>query len=150
MDPRDDILNGLTDRARNLLLALDRHDRLESADVFIGWLGREHADGRLGDAAREVLLRALRAAADPVNFRLLRFLDPLKPMALPELMQETGLSRVAVSERINDLVQTGLASRELIGDQIRGTPLAVGLVATVEVLAAEAGDRLAAEFGAAR
>ena len=144
MDPSKDILDGLTDRVRNLLLALDRQDRLETAEAFVGWLAREREEGRLAEAAREVLLRALRAAGDPVNFRLLTMLDPLEPATLPDLMRETGLSRVAASERVNDLVQAGLAARELIGDQIRGTPLAVGLVAMVEQLAAAAGDQLEA------
>lgn len=148
MDPSKDILDGLTGRVRNLLLTLDRQDRLETADAFVGWLDRERSEGRLGEASREILLRALRAAGDPVNFQLLTFLDPLEPVTLPVLMRESGLARVAASERINDLVQAGLAARELIGDQIRGTPLAVGLVSLVEVLAAEVGDRLAAEaFG---
>ena len=98
MDPSKDILDGLTDRVRNLLLALDRQDRLETAEAFVGWLACEREEGRLAEAAREVLLRALRAASDSVNFRLLAGLDPVTLVALPELMQRTGLGRVAASE----------------------------------------------------
>jgi hypothetical protein len=69
-------------------------------------------------------------------------LDPSTPVELPALMQGTGLDRVAASERVNDLVQVGLAVRDLMGDQIRGTPLAGGLVSLVEGLSAQTGDRL--------
>ncbi len=78
----DAILEGLCDRARNLLRALDRQDRLEAA----------------------------------------------------------------ASERVHDLVQAGLASRELIGDQIRSTALGEGLVALIEDLAGKAGKRLSREL----
>jgi hypothetical protein len=140
--PREEMLKGLTDRVRTLLRAMDRQDRLETARTFAGWLEAEAEAGRLPDAAREMLLRALRVGADPVNYRILRTLDPSTPVDLPALMQGTGLDRVAASERLNDLVQVGLASRELLGDQIRGTPLTSGLVGLVEGLSARAGEGL--------
>ncbi len=138
----DPIVDGLVARAKNLLRALDRQDRLETAGEFAGWLERQRQGGGLADTGREILLRALKAASDPVNYRILQRLDPLDAVDLPALMAAAGLERVAVSERVNDLVQAGLASRELIGDEIRGTPLSTGLVALVEGLAAAAGERL--------
>ena len=146
MEPDDPILEGLVDRAKNLLRALDRHDRLETAGEFAGWLGRQREGTGLADAGREVLLRALKTAGDPLNYEILRRLDPLESVDLPALMRATGLGRVAASERVHDLVQNGLASREMIGDQIRGTALANGLVALVEALAAAAGERLGGEL----
>lgn len=143
--PEDAILQGLSDRVRNLLRALDRQDRLETAQQFAGWLARQEAEG-LADAAREVLLRALARAGDPVNYRILRRLDRLAAVELPELMAATGLGRVAVSERVHDLVQTGLASREMVGDQIRGTALGEGLVALIEGVCRRSGERLAEEL----
>ena len=65
---------------------------------------------------------------------------------MPELMAATGLGRVAVSERLNNLVQTGLASRERIGDQIRGTALASGLWPWWRTSRPTAGERLAEEL----
>lgn len=144
----DEIVQGLTDRTRNLLRALDRHDRLESAREFVGWLGGQAATGALDESALEVLLRALRTAGDPVNFRLLEMLGPLESVGIPEMMAATGLGRVAVSERVNDMVQVGLATREMIDGQIRATPLATGLCTLVGRLAGRAGARLAAELGA--
>lgn len=127
---------------RTLLRALDRQDRLETAQAFVGWLEREAEAGRLPDAARELFLRALRVAGDPVNYRILQLLEPAGTVDLSALVQRTGLDRVAASERVNDLVQVGLAARDLVGDQIRGTPLASGLLGFVEGLAARAGERL--------
>jgi hypothetical protein len=141
-DSRDAILEGLTDRVRMLLRALDRQDRLETAQAFVGWLEREAEHGRLPDVARELFLRALRIAADPVNYRILQGLDPSNACDLPMVMERSGLDRVAASERVNDLVQVGLAVRDLMGDQIRGTPLGVGLVCLIEDLAGRAGESL--------
>ncbi len=137
------IVDGLAARVRNLLRSLDRQDRLETAQAFVGWLEKERRDGTLPDDARELLLRALRVASDPVNYRILGRLDPLVPVEIPELLRHCGLERVAVSERVNDLVQAGLAVRELVNDQVRGTALAGGVVSLVEGIARQAGERLA-------
>jgi hypothetical protein len=143
------LVHGLADRLRTLLLAMDRLDRLETAGELAGWLGRERDAGHLPAHARELFLRSLRVAADPANFGILAVLDPLEAVDLTELMQRTGLARVAASERVNDLVQVGLAVREMVGDQIRCTPLAEGVVALVESVAGETGERLWRELGAA-
>jgi hypothetical protein len=140
------ITQGLRDRLRTLLLALDRRDRLETAQTFVGWLERERAEGNLATDAREMLLRALRVASEPLNYQILSHLDPLESIDLEELMEVTALGRVAASERVNDMVQTGLVVRELVDDQIRGTELAQGLTLLIERIAAEAGKRLAEEL----
>jgi hypothetical protein len=140
--PREEILLGLTDRVRTLLRALDRQDRLETAQAFVGWLEKELEAGRLPGVARELFLRALRIGSDPMNYRILQALVPSEAVDLPQLMAQTGLDRVAASERVNDMVQVGLAVRDLVGDQIRGTPLGGGLVRLVEGLAAQAGEHL--------
>ncbi len=143
----EEMAEGVAARARLLLRALDREDRLETAGAFVGWLGRETEQGRLPDAAREVFLKALRAAGDPVNYRIVAVLDPLTPASQHALMERVGLSRVALVERIHDLVQAGLATRELIGDEVRATPLAMGLRALVERTAKIAGEHLESELG---
>ncbi len=147
MTAGDAMALGLAERARNLLRALDRQDRLETSREFAGWLQGAVSGNELAGVAEELLLRALRVAGDPANYRILELLSPLEGIGLAEVMKRTGLSRVAASERVNDLVQVGLASRELIDDQIRGTPLAGGLVALVGELSEAAGERLATELG---
>jgi hypothetical protein len=69
-------------------------------------------------------------------------LDPLEGVDVSGLMATTGLGRVAVSERVNDLVQVGLAVREMISDQVRATDLATGLVELVRTVSGESADRL--------
>ncbi len=149
MTLRDDMVGGLTDRARNLLRALDRQDRLETAHTFVGWVRRQSADGQLPESTRELMLRALRTAGDQLNFRLLTLLDPLEGVEVPALMLHVGLGRVATSERVNDLVQAGLASRDMVSDQIRGTALGAGIIALVAETAAAAAARLADELAEA-
>ncbi len=135
------ILAGLVDRVRSLLLALDRRDRLETAGEFVGWLQRQTSE-QLADISREMLLRALRCAGDPVNYRILERLDELDAVDTGGLTQDTDLDRVALSERLNDLAQVGLISRDTVDDQVRGTSLAVGVRALVERIAVQAGGKL--------
>ena len=144
--PYDGILQGLTDRLRTLLRVMDRQDRLETASAFVGWLDGEVAAGRPPDAARELLLRALRVAGDALNYRILGALDPDEGLGVAALMPKTGLDRVALSERVNDLVQVGLAAWDPVGEEVRATPLATGLRALVEMVARRAGDRLGEEL----
>ena len=135
------ILAGLIERVRSLLLGLDRRDRLENAGEFVGWLQRQTRE-QLDDIARGMLLRVLRCAGDPVNYRILERLDVLNAVNAADLMPETGLDRVALSERLNDLAQVGLISRDMVDGQVRGTSLAVGVRALVEGIAVQAGGKL--------
>ncbi len=135
------ILAGLVERVRSLLLGLDRRDRLETACEFVGWLQRQTRD-ELDDIARGMLLRVLRRAADPVNYRILERLDPVNAVNAADLMPATGLDRVAVSERLNDLAQVGLISQDVVDGQVRGTSLAVGVRALVEGIAVQAAGKL--------
>ena len=135
------ILAGLVHRVRGLLLALDRRDRLETAGEFVGWLQLQTRE-QLDDIAREMFLRVLRCAGDPVNYRILEQLDGLNAVDAADLMQDTDLDRVALYERLNDLAQVGPISRDPVADQVYGTSLAVGVRAVVERMAGEAGGKL--------
>jgi hypothetical protein len=141
-DLRAALARGVADRTRTLLLTLNRQDRLESADVFVDWLGEACAHRELDAPAREMFLRALRAAGDPINFEILAMLEEFNPVELPAVMERTGLHRVAASERVNDLAQAGLCVREMINDEIRGTTLGVALVALISDVASTAGSDL--------
>ena len=135
------ILTGLVERVHGLLLGLDRRDRLETANEFVGWLQRQTRE-QLDNIARGMLLRVLRCAGDPVNYRILERLDLVNAVNAADLMPKTGLDRVAVSERLNDLAQVGLVSHDLVNGQVRGTSLAVGVLALVERIAVQAGGNL--------
>ncbi len=133
MEPR--LAKGVFDRLKTLLLALDRQDRLETAQAFVGWLQSLPEDAhQVDEMALHMVLRAFRAASDPVNFRLLRRLREDTAVALPALMAEVGLGRVPVYDRVSELMQAGLVVQELESEDVRITPLGEGLVDLVEAI----------------
>ncbi len=129
---------GLTDlslalamRLRDMARMLDRLDRLESGTGE--WLAAQ-GDGALQEAATDMTLRALRAAADPTNFALLTFLAAHATAPMMELEKATGLGRLLLSERLNDLIQVGLAGRNIDTDQAQisaGGAALVGLINSI-------------------
>jgi hypothetical protein len=91
-------------------------------------------DEQTGDpetAARDFVLVALAAAADPASYALLRRMAG-GDATLAELGAAAGLPRLAVWERLANLVATGLAGRSLEADTAGLTPAGAALVALVE------------------
>jgi hypothetical protein len=88
----------------------------------------EPADG--GDrteAARDLVLRALRIAADPTNAALLRRLHDGEA-TMGNLAELVGLPRLAIWERVNELVAAGLAGHSLETDSAGLTPAGAAVV----------------------
>lgn len=96
-------------------------------------------DGEAGEAARELVLRALRTAGDPLNFRLLAWLSE-GDASLEELAGTAGVARLVLWERLSDLVQGGLAVRSLEGDRAGLTPAGLAVVELVTEAARAAAD----------
>ena len=132
---RSAIIEGLFARIKSLVLALHRHDRLETAQDFNGWFERltENRE-EIADIALHMTLRAIHVASEPTNFRLLQRLQREQTVSLRSLMNTTGMSRVPVHDRINTLMQAGLAVQELESDDVRITPLGEGVVRWLEEL----------------
>lgn len=86
----------------------------ESPDLVEG-------EGLEGPSLRDLALRALGRAVDPVNFALLERLAESES-SVGELMGSLALPRSAVSERVNDLLQVGLVGRTHKGDGATLTP----------------------------
>jgi DNA-binding HxlR family transcriptional regulator len=97
------------------------------------------ARGDAPEAARELILRVLGTVSDTVNFRVLTQLGG-RDRSLSELATATGLPRLALWERINDLVQVGLVARALEGDRAGLTGPGQSLVDLVEEMAAAAAE----------
>lgn len=95
------------------------------------------AAGQEVDAARELVLRALRVAGDPGGYVVLRRLAE-GDASLSELADLAGVPRLVAWERVNDLVQAGLVARSLEGDRAGLTAAGQVLVELVEEAAAEA------------
>ena len=127
------IVEGLWSRFKGLALALHRQDRLETARDFVGWLESLPDDEeQIAEIATSLTLRALHVATDPLNFRILQRLRREGTVSLKALMAETGLSRIPLHERINLLMQAGLAVQELESDDVRATQLTDGVVDLIE------------------
>jgi hypothetical protein len=141
----NELVEGLWARLRNTLIALDRMDRLESANEFVGWVEAfQRDDAQIDVTTREWLLRALRLAADPLNYQILRALQDSDGMIIAELMRLTHASRVDLTERIKDLAQSGFVAQALESDGVQGTRAAAGLVAWVESLRERMAERVRA------
>ncbi len=136
----NDLSLALALRLRDLARMLDRLDRLESGTGE--WLASQQ-NGELRAAAMEMTLRALRAAADPTNFAILVFLSTHTSAPMAELEKASGLGRLVLTERVNDLVQVGLAGRNIDTDQVQGTAAGAALVGLIHGISEATAKRLA-------
>ncbi|MGH9034424.1 MAG: hypothetical protein ACRD0O_01560 [Acidimicrobiia bacterium] len=93
--------------------------------------------GDPGPAARDFVLVALATAADPLSYTLLRRMAG-GDATLAELGAAAGLPRLAVWERLANLVAAGLAGRSLEADTAGLTPAGAALVELVEEATAAA------------
>jgi hypothetical protein len=135
-----DLSSALALRLRDIARLLDRLDRLESGTGE--WLASQ-GEGALREAATDMTLRALRAAADPANFAILAFLSAHTSAPIAELETATGLGRLALAERVNDLVQVGLAGRNIDTDHVQGTAAGAALVGLIHNIGEATAKRLA-------
>ena len=136
----DDLSSALALRLRDIARMLDRLDRLESGTGQ--WLTLQ-GDAALKEAAREMTLRALRVAADPINFAILKHLAVHSSVPLADLEMATGHGRLALSERVSDLVQVGLAGRNIDTDHVQATPASAALVAWMNSISEATANKLA-------
>jgi hypothetical protein len=110
---------------------IDREDRLESGTGE--WLTSLRADpGKRRAASEESVLRALKMASDATNFRILQSLTDGVGTPVEEIAKESGLNRLALAERIGDLVSAGLAAKIPEANQVAGVPAGTALVQLVE------------------
>lgn len=110
---------------------IDREDRLESGTGE--WLTSFKVEpGERKTASRESVLRALRMASDATNYRILQSLRDGVGTPIEDLVRTTGLSRLALAERIGDLVSAGLAAKLPEANQIVGVPAGRAIVGVVE------------------
>ena len=136
------ILAGLVERVHSLLLGLSGPPRPTGDRGRVRRLASATDPRATGRHRTWYVVRVLRCAGDPVNYRILERLDLLNAVNAADLMPTTGLDRVAVSERLNDLAQVGLISQDLVDGQVRGTSLAIGVRALVERISVQAGGKL--------
>ena len=134
-----ELSSALALRLRDLARLADRLDRLESGTGE--WLTLQ-SDRDWRTAATDITLRVLRTAADPMNFAILSFLSAHSSAPMAELENAVGIGRLALSERVNDLIQVGLAARHIDTDHIQGTAAGVALVNLVNSISETTAARL--------
>ena len=96
-------------------------------------------EGESLENARELVLRALRTLGDPLHYRTLLHLRD-GDSSLDELAALLDLPRLAMWERVNDLVQAGLVARSLEADQAGLSAAGQAFVELVEAVALGAGE----------
>ena len=126
-------------RLRDLARLLDRLDRLESGTG--DWLAAQRPED-LAAAATDMTLRALRLATEPANFVLLNRLARADALTMAELEQAAGLGRLALGERLNDLIQVGLAQRNIDTDQVQATQAGAALAGLITAISQATAQRL--------
>ncbi|MFQ5418845.1 MAG: hypothetical protein ACE5FD_00115 [Anaerolineae bacterium] len=136
-NPQSEIAAGLAGRLRSLVIALDRLDRLESGS---GAWRRGFATAELDESATAMTLRLFSTVGDPANFTILQQLETADSHPLPTLMAETGLGRLVLSERLNDLVQVGLVTRLIDTNHAQITAAGVAVVQLVGAIVRETAD----------
>jgi hypothetical protein len=134
MDPAD-LGKALGARLAEVEAALERY----GAFAFSPGQEAPPGSGDRIEAARDLVLRALRAATDPVNAALLRRLAT-GDATLAVLGEAVALPRLAVWERVNELLAVGLVGRSLEADAAGLTAAGVAMVALCEDAARAAAE----------
>jgi voltage-gated potassium channel Kch len=88
-------------------------------------------------AARQLVLAALRAAADPSGYEVLARLRQ-GDATIAELAEVLGVPRLVAWDRVAGLVAAGVVSRSLEGDRAGLTPAGAAIVELVEQAAGAA------------
>lgn len=135
-----DLSSALAMRLRDIARMMDRLDRLESGT---GEWAASLQNGELKSASTEMTLRALRVASDPTNFALLAFLSTHESASTADLEKSVSVGRLALIERVNDLVQVGLAARNIDTDQIQNTAAGAAVVGLINSISDATAKKLA-------
>lgn len=127
--------SGLAARLAQIAAAMARYD----AFVFRPTGDRRASYGAglppddVQSAARTLVLRALRSCSDASGWQVMRRLAD-GDATTEELSVLLGCPRLSAWEQANDLVQAGLAARELDGDRVGLTRSGHGMVDLVEAI----------------
>lgn len=142
--PSPGIARGIAARIRD---AIDAAERLASFSFEPGGEAEPRhqiGDGEEPEVARDFVLRVFRGACDRTNHHILcaAAARPEEGVPLADLCAEIELPRMAVCERVNDLIQLGLVHRDLQLDTVRISPAGAGLVELLGELEREVAEWL--------
>jgi len=126
---------GLAGRLAQRLRTLDRLDALEGRSGALP--SEELRDDPVARelVARELVARLLQVASDARLAPIVRALVAGGARTSATLAAMTGVPRVALARRLDDLVDVGLAERDPSADTAAPTPLAAALAELLDALA---------------
>ena len=100
--------------------------------------GPELREGEELAAAHDFLLRVLQGVSDPLSWQVLNAVVPEDSgTPLDALAERLELPRLALTERVNALIQLGLMARDLEHDTVTASPAGAALFELVCELDAE-------------
>jgi hypothetical protein len=99
--------------------------------------GRELRDGEELAAAHDFLLRVLHGISEPLAWQVLSSIVSDQGCTLDALAERLELPRLAVTERVNALIQLGLMARDLEHDTVTASPAGQALFDLICELDAE-------------
>ncbi len=89
--------------------------------------GPELRDGEELAAAHDFLLRVLHGVSEPLSWKALAAVVSDDGISIDALAERLQLPRLAVTERVNALIQLGLMARDLERDSITASPAGTAL-----------------------
>lgn len=99
------------------------------------------ADGEEAATAEDFVLRAVHGATDPFGYRILRAAEA--GLRVDELAAGLGVTRLALLERVHELLQLGLVARDLETDVVHVTPAGSAIAAWLQEVGRETAGWLA-------
>lgn len=150
----DLIADGLWRRLRDVVLAAERLERFRFApehpegDARVGWVGELATEPGLEEAALDLTRRAVAAAAESLNHRILSALDPEVGVPLAALARLVEAPTLAVAERVTELVQVGLAVHALEEGAVRVTAAGRAWLRLLEAIGGGVAERARRELPA--
>lgn len=134
-----ELARGLAARLRDAVAAADRIATFAFETAPAEPVPSQLADGEEAATAYDFVLRVLRAAGEPLNVRILARARAAgeEGERLAVVADGLGLTRMALIERANDLIQLGLLGRDVQADRLRISPAGAALLDTIAELEAE-------------
>ncbi len=153
----EDIASDLWHRFRAIVLAIDQAQRFvailpgaesESLNEKELWLGNlpNHPE-EINEIAKELVLRVFRTALEPTNYVILQKLIKETWVPFSDIMQVTGLNILSVSERVNDLIQAGLAVKDVQTGQVQATQAAQRVIEVFQEMQGGLSKTILEKFG---
>lgn len=128
--------DGLWKRLRDVILVAERVDTFVFGPGQGGELPKVEMDAAsAATIASDFVMRSLRAVSDSVNFSILEAASAEDGIEAAELASSLHLPILVVSERVGELMQTGLAAKALDTGRVYATGAGIQAVLLVRQVA---------------